>query len=62
MHRLTYNPRKQKVVLKFPGNDYRWFCSNCLTAIKDDFCKIGYTITCYNCKKEYEISKVEDIR
>lgn len=60
MQKLIYNPKTQKVVLKISDNDYRWFCSNCITTIKDDFCKVGYSITCHRCKKEYEIAEIRE--
>lgn len=38
-------------------DNYFWYCSYCGHMMEDKWCKPGYTVTCFECKKEYIVNK-----
>lgn len=60
MQKSIYNNDKV-IVTKLSKNNQTWVCPNCLNYMKDDLCKIGYTVTCNKCDKEFEIYAIRGV-
>ena len=50
---------KKSVEVKHIDKDkFKWKCKYCLNIVSDEYCKVGYSVTCNKCKSEYEIKVI----
>lgn len=54
----SWTSKNKVTVFKRKNNKFKWVCPYCLTNINDEFCKVGYSITCTACKKELTIKNI----